>query len=218
MKKFCWILAVFTLPFLAGCSADSGDFRQQSYTADSEEVASIRIDVTDRKIDIVPSSDGRIVITYHESEKEAYDLSLSDDKTLTMTAKNNKEWTDFIGGKADQSLRTIQLQLPEAMLSSLDITTTNEDVTLPSLALSQDIAIDVNNGNIRFDKLDAGNAISLKVKNGDISGTIVGGYDDFTISSSVKKGESNLPEQAGNGDKQLTVDANNGDIRIQFEK
>ena len=62
----------------------------------------------------------------------------------------------------------------------------------------------------------AENSISLNVKNGDINGSIIGGYDDFSIHCDIKKGNSNLPNIDG-GDKTLDVSCNNGDVNISFE-
>ena len=61
-----------------------------------------------------------------------------------------------------------------------------------------------------------GKAVNLTVKNGDISGTIVGSYDDFAIRTEIKKGESSLPENKDGGEKTLDVSANNGDVNIEF--
>ena len=58
--------------------------------------------------------------------------------------------------------------------------------------------------------------MNLTVKNGDISGTIAGSYDDFAIQSEIKKGESNLPGNKNGGEKTLTVSGNNGDVHIEF--
>lgn len=59
---------------------------------------------------------------------------------------------------------------------------TNNDISLSSLG-----------GNIVFDKLKAENTIGLTAKNENISGAIIGSYDDYSISCDIKKGESNLP-------------------------
>lgn len=67
-----------------------------------------------------------------------------------------------------------------------------------------------------FGDLDVGSALTLTVKNGDISGTIAGSYDDFSIQSEIKKGESNLPENKASGEKTLTVSGNNGNVDIEF--
>ena len=56
----------------------------------------------------------------------------------------------------------------------------------------------------------------MENKNGDITGAIVGSYDDYAITCTVKKGESSLPEDKEGGSKTLTVSNNNGDIAIDF--
>ena len=86
------------------------------------------------------------------------------------------------------------------------------------MVLKDSLHVDVNNGSINLERLDVGRAVSLSAKNGSVTGTIVGGYDDFTVTSNIKKGESNLPAQAGNGTKTLDVSVNNGDIALQLEK
>ena len=44
----------------------------------------------------------------------------------------------------------------------------------------------------------------------------MGTFDDFAISSEVKKGKSNLPANKKDGSKKLSAYANNGDISIEF--
>lgn len=85
------------------------------------------------------------------------------------------------------------------------------------MAVTGSISISSNGGDIAFGTLDVGNALTLDVKNGDISGTIAGSYDDFTIQSEIKKGESNLPDNKDGGEKTLHVSSNNGDVNIEFE-
>ena len=71
-------------------------------------------------------------------------------------------------------------------------------------------------GNISFGSLGVGGALTLNVKNGDISGAVAGSYEEFSIQSEVKKGESNLPDQKDGGEKVLQVSANNGNVEIAF--
>lgn len=52
------------------------------------------------------------------------------------------------------------------------------------------------------------------LKSQSISGTM----DEFSITCTIKKGESNLPALKEGGDKSLTVECNNGDINIEFAK
>lgn len=220
-KTAAFILCIVTgLALFAGCSGEGEEssFAQKNYTADAAQVQAVEINVIDRKIELEPSSDGQITVDYYESDKEAYDIAVNEEGTLAISCKNSKEWSDYIGGKAAEEYRVIRLHIPEGALASLGITTTNEDVSLPAMTLQDSLYVDVNNGNIDLERLDVGSAVSLTAKNGSVTGTIVGGYDDFTVTSDIKKGESNLPKQAGNGQKTLDVSVNNGDIELEFQK
>ncbi len=125
--------------------------------------------------------------------------------------------TDYVGVKASADDRKISLQIPEGFLENLTLSTTNEDITLSPLAVTGSINLSSNGGNIDFENLDAGSGLTLDAKNGDISGTIAGSYDDFSIQTEMKKGESSLPEQKEGGEKSLNVSCNNGEISIDFQ-
>lgn len=135
-----------------------------------------------------------------------------------MTSASNKDWTDYIGGKPSAENRKILLQIPDALLDTLTLSTTNEDISLPALAVSGSVSIFANGGNITFGNLEVKNSLTLTVKNGDISGAVVGNYDDFSIQTAIKKGENNLPSNKDDGEKTLNVSCNNGNINIEFVK
>ena len=217
MNKFvslvlCLILGSF---ILSGCSNSSEPFEEKSYTSDTQ-IHEINLDVRDREIEVSLSEDEKVHIQYSENSKEYYEISVSDDNVLTMASANDKEWTDYIGGKPSAENRKISLQIPDALLENLTLSTTNEDITLSALAVTGSVSISSTEGNITFGTLDVGNALTLSAKNGDISGTIVGSYDDFSIQSEIKKGESNLPDNKDGGEKTLNVSSNNGDVNIEF--
>ena len=218
MKKIislalCLVLGCFVL---AGCSDNNDPFAQKEYTADVSQIKEISIDVRDRQIEVSLSEDDQIHIVYFENSKETYDIMVSDEKVLTMKSVSNKDWTDYIGGKPSAENRKISLQIPDGLLDTLTLSTTNEDIFLPALAVTGSISISSNGGNITFENLDVGNALYLTVKNGDIGGTVIGSYDDFAIQSEIKKGESNLPDNKDGGEKTLNVSCNNGDVNIEF--
>lgn len=216
MKKIislvlCLALGAFVL---SGCSGGDEPFEEKNYTPDAQ-VSEINIDVEDREIEVSLSADGQVHIQYYENSKEYYDISVSGG-TMTMTAASDKAWTDYIGVKPSAENRKISLQVPDALLENLTLSTTNEDISLPALAVTGSISISSNGGDITFGRLDVGSALNLTVKNGNISGTVLGSYDDFAIQSDVKKGDSSLPESKDGGSKTLNVSANNGDVDIEL--
>lgn len=217
MKKIialalCFVMSSFAL---AGCSGESEPFKKKNFTPDTQ-VNGINLDERDREIEVVLSKDEQVHIQYSENSKEYYEISVSDGNLLTMVNASNKEWTDYIGGKPSAEDRKIVLQVPTALLDTVILSTTNEDVFLPVLAVTGSIDVSTNGGNITFENLDVGNTLTLTVKNGDISGTVAGSYDDFAIQSEIKKGDSNLPNNKESGKKMLNVTSNNGDINIEF--
>ena len=217
MKKIILLALCLGLSclILAGCSGSGEPFEEKSYTPDTQ-ITEINLDVQDREIEASISEDDRIHIGYFESAKETYEVAVSDENVLTMTSVSDKDWTDYIGGKPSAENRKIFLQIPDALLESLTLSTTNEDITLPELTVTGSISASSNGGDIVFGNLNVGNAVNLTVKNGDISGTIAGSYEDFAIRSEIKKGESSLPDNKDGGEKTLNVSANNGDVNIEF--
>ena len=172
----------------------------------------------DREIEVALSSDEQVYIQYSENSKEYYEIAVSDENVLTMTSASDKEWTDYIGGKASAEARKILLQIPDTLLENLTLSTTNENISLPALSVNGNVVISSNGGDIAFEHLNVGASLSLTVKNGNIDGTVIGSYDDFAIQTEIKKGDSNLPDNKTDGTKTLNVSSNNGDINIEFVK
>lgn len=218
MKKIMLLVLCFAWGSfaLAGCSNNSEPFEEKSYTSDTQ-IHEIHLDVRDREIEVSLSEDEQVHIQYSENSKEYYAIAVSDENVLTMTSASDKEWTDYIGGKPSSENRKISLQIPNALLENLILSTTNEDITLSALTVTESIHISSNGGNITFGNLDVGNALYLTVKNGDISGTVIGRYEDFAILTEIKKGESNLPGHKDKGEKTLNVSSNNGNVTIDFQ-
>ena len=200
---------------LAGCSGNSEPFEAKTYTPEGQ-VQGVQLDVEDREVEVALSPDGQVHIQYRENSKEFYEIALTDGNVLTMTSATNKEWTDYIGVSASSEDRKITVQVPDGLLDSLEISTTNEDITLPELAVTGSVSLSSNGGSVRFATLSVGSSLRLHVKNGDISGTVAGSYDDYSIQCSVKKGESTLPDSKASGEKTLDAACNNGNVEIAF--
>lgn len=205
---------------LTGCDAkpsgEEHEFVEKNYTVPAEDVNALTIDVKNRKIELLPSENEQICITYYESDKEFYELNRTEKKELRMTYAENKQWGDYVGRKTALENRTVRIELPQSALHSLTLNTTNADISLPPLSVLNSVTVSVNNGNIALENLNPGNAVTLNAKNGTISGTIAGTIDEFAIHSHVKKGESNLPAAKETGTKTLFATANNGNIQLNF--
>ena len=207
------IFAVYAAATLGGCY-DAGTFVSESKNYSGAEVSSLSVDVTDREVDVVPSTGGDVRVEYFSSEKEYYDISLSSDGELKIALVLDKEWSDFIGFRPDMEYRKITISVPQT-LDSITVSTTNEDINFGEVEAAQKVELNCNGGDIKVDKVAAGGSISLISKNGNIGGTVSGSYGDYTINCIIKKGESNLVSNQG-GEKKLDLNCNNGDIDLRF--
>ena len=220
MKKFYVLLMaiVSVLVFaLTGCS-DGGTFEAKTYQTELNAIESVSIQVTDRELNISASEDEQIHIEYFDSEKEYLEINISESNVLTVKLAFNKEWTDFIGTKPVAENRKINIKVPNNLLAKITASTTNENIKVAALSVTDSISLDSNGGNVICEQVNVNNAINLKAKDGNITGTVIGGWDDFAISCKIKKGDCNLPLNKESGEKSFTADCNNGDINIEFVK
>lgn len=198
---------------LSGCASDE-DFTAQQYVAEGE-VVSLSVDVSDRAVKLMPSEDGKLRIDYYESEKTSYDISLSEEGALSVTLDLDQSWTDFVGVQPAAEYRTVCVYLPQE-LTDVSVSTTNEAISATGTIAAQNVSMSVNGGDLSFGKIAAEKSVTLNAKNGNITGTILGSYDDYAIACNVKKGESSLPENKTGGSKTLSVDCNNGDVAVEI--
>ena len=219
MKKIIiLIMHISLIMFLFTSCAKTNQFTKKIYTTDDLQIQKINIEARDRQIEILSSNDDLVHIEYFENEQEQYSILIDENKTLDVKLENNKSWLDYFGQKASMDNRKIILSIPNHLLIDLVIETTNENVSIAKEVSIDNLSVSVNGGNIIFDKLNACSDIVLNVKNGDITGSILGSYDDYSINCQIKKGETNLPSKKDGGYKQLDVIVNNGDAKIEINK
>lgn len=216
MKKTAILFAAVSFGLagsLSGCASDE-DFTAQQYVAEGE-VVSLSVDVSDRAVKLMPSEDGKLRIDYYESEKTSYDISLSEEGVLSVTLDLDQSWTDFVGVQPAAEYRTVCVYLPQE-LTDVSVSTTNEAISATGTIAAQNVSMSVNGGDLSFGKIAAEKSVTLNAKNGNITGTILGSWDDYAIACNVKKGESSLPENKTGGSKTLSVDCNNGDVAVEI--
>lgn len=216
MKKTAILFAAVSFGLagsLSGCASDE-DFTAQQYVAEGE-VVSLSVDVSDRAVKLMPSEDGKLRIDYYESEKTSYDISLSEEGVLSVTLDLDQSWTDFVGVQPAAEYRTVCVYLPQE-LTDVSVSTTNEAISATGTIAAQNVTMSVNGGDLSFGKIAAEKSVTLNAKNGNITGTILGSWDDYAIACNVKKGESSLPENKTGGSKTLSVDCNNGDVAVEI--
>lgn len=190
-------------------------FEAKSYTSEGT-VNAVIISVEDREIEIFTSADENVHIDYCESDDERYEINISEDNVLSIELRDERSWIEHIGFNASLEYRKLTIALPSDLTTDLNISTTNEKVSISNISLSGDLQIDSNNGDVVLDRISVAKKIAITNKNAKISGSIIGSWDEYSIHCEIKKGETNLPSEKEEGEKVLTVKNNNGDINISF--
>ena len=220
MRKLTALLFVLTCAMafaFTGCS-DGGTFTEKTYASGESTIEKITVDVSDRELEVSASDDGQVHIEYFDSEKEFLSISVSENNELVVKLEFDKDWTDFIGTKPAAEYRKIAIKVPDNLIAAFSANTTNENIRVNSLSFTENANLGSNGGDVVLGRVNVGKSISLTAKNGDIQGSVIGGWDDFSITCKIKKGNSNLPESKEGGAKSLSADCNNGDINIEFVK
>ena len=107
---------------------------------------------------------------------------------MTIKLVLDKAWTDFIGTKPSEEFRKISLKVPDELLSDISVTTTNEAIKISAVSVSGNIVLDANGGDVKFERVAVGEGLDVKAKNGNITGTVIGAWEDFSISAQSKRG------------------------------
>lgn len=216
-KMLCSVLAsCLAVTLFSGCNANSDAFTLQTYSAHSQQIRTIDVEVRDRPVYITSTDGNEIVLTYAENSKECYDIE-EEDSTLRVTLEEGtKTWPDYVGVKPAEQDRTLHIAVPENTLETLQIQTTNASVQLDPMTVQDAVSLASNGGDIRVDKLAAGQSITLDVKNGNIEGSLAGELTDYKLTTQIKKGHTDLPDSTQSGKIRLDVTANNGDIDLKF--
>ena len=124
MKRITmFVLLVLAVISMASCA--EVPFSPVDYEFEASEVSSITVGLRDRRIELSASSDGKVHISALESVKEGYSVTLASGGDLRMEMDYDKEWTDFFGTKPAASDRLVTIALPDVVLESLTLSTTN---------------------------------------------------------------------------------------------
>lgn len=166
MKQSAGIVLVFlviavVLAFKSkGGAAES--FSQMRFDASDITVMDIRD--TNNSIELVPSSDGAVHITYFDSEERHYEIDASNGK-LSMVYHSRRPWYMFWNWPADHP---VTIEVPAETLTSLSAKSTNGQVRVSGLEIRGDVQLATTNNQIVANKVAVGGRFEVATVNGAI--------------------------------------------------
>jgi DUF4097 and DUF4098 domain-containing protein YvlB len=200
-----------------------------------ESLFSVSVDVAASALSMADITiEGNLVI---DTDAGAVTLSRVDAKNLSVDASAGSViFNDVTTGKIEISANAGRVDFNDVAAGYASVRTDAGKVDWQNVAITEiaiesaagavlldtvtvgAASIETDAGKIEFSKLAVNEGLTLSSDFGSIRGTLFGDLSDFTITSQVDAGESNLPTFYQGGDKSLDVSANAGSIEIEFLK
>ena len=132
-------LALCLVTFSASSStranwANRSNTSKKQFSADALEVRSLRIDDENNTIELSPSTDGKIAITYYESGKDHYELGVDDAGALVMRYVDDRRWYERIGYQFGRPDTRVTVAMPAGFGGDLTLRTVNGAIDAKDLA------------------------------------------------------------------------------------
>jgi len=153
---------IFT-PFTTG---DKASYTQTTKIIGNTELENLKITTRNERITIKPTTRTEIRITYYESDRNKYSFSETDD-TFTMTKDSNIR--NFrIGINFSIFIPYIVVEIPETLILSYDIKTSNARIQLNDLNLRES-TFTSSNGRIEVENIVSTANLKFQTSNSSIN-------------------------------------------------
>lgn len=100
---------------------------------------------------------------------------------------------------------------------NIDINGYRASISLLDTKSENEILVISERGDIDFENLEVGMQLHIENYRGDISGNVKGLISDYSITSKIRRGESNLPSRMLNDRKTMYIENSRGDINVNFD-
>lgn len=195
-------------------TAVSADADAGSLSVDSVALAGdLRIDSDAGAVKVSDISAGDIKIS---SDAGNVKLTRVSAKNVTVEASaGSVKWEDVSCNNVDVDSDAGKVDFENVSCGDVTVSSDAGAVKLQDLTASE-AKISTDAGKIEFTALSVAKSLELSTDFGAIRGTIQGVMSDFTITSSVDFGSSNLPSSYQGGNKLLKVEADSGSVNVDF--
>ena len=185
---------------------DTTEYETNTYTI-KEDYSSIKIKTYEADVVFTPSENGQTKVVLLESKKEKHDV-LVKNNTLTITAKDTREWYDHISFFSVKQA-TITVSVPLKTYNSLDISSGTGDIVLTNNFSTRTGKIKTSTGDINIKNIRA-KSLDLSVSTGTINCKNVNCNED--IVSKVSTGQTNFTNVVC---RTLKSKGSTGDIKLK---
>lgn len=146
----------------------AGEFEQKQFTVSAAEVKALRIADENDTVELTPSTDGNVTITYYESKLDRYEVGVDNGGLLDMHYVNGRKWYQYLDAQWVRPFTKITVAMPADFGGDMTLSTVNGSVVAQGFtAGSVDAA--TTNGNIQLKDFNASGKAAVRTTNGQIT-------------------------------------------------
>jgi len=183
------------------------------------EVANVKIEAINRRIIVVASDQGEVVIDYFESERDYFIYSFEDG---IMHLKNKTVWPTIrlIPTWVSSEINTITIHLPSSYSGKLDLMTTNGAIDIQDIPVLESIHSHTTNGSSLVKNTKTTGNMHVSSTNGEIKiedTEVEGELEAETTNGSIRLSYvvcERVNAQTTNGDITVTMAGDEDDYKI----
>lgn len=172
------LLGVVGLSSMARNSYGEETFTQRHF--DAGKITDVYAKDINNHVEIVSSNEDTVSITYFDSEKEHYNISVSGGR-LSVAYEEKRPWYMYLFNW-NMKTYTLTLHVPESMLTTLNAATTNGNLTFSGVQAAGSIQGKCTNGKITLNRI-AAERINISSTNGKVELTNINTHSDATFTS-----------------------------------
>lgn len=161
----------------------SGEEFEEKHLVEEQTVNSFVLEVGSDLVEILPSEDGKLSITYYESNRRYFEYSYRDGKAVFK--QKNKGWSIFWGIN-NNNRPTMKIYLPDTVNDTLDIDMSSGSLKtdIDKLTLKK-LQVEVSSGLVDLSNIEA-DSCKIDVSSGSVKiSDIVAADFDIDISSGL---------------------------------
>ena len=164
--------------------SNAAEFEKKSYEIVQEEVKSIKVDIENTDVMIIPSTDNMIHVTYFESDEVKYDIEIKPNKVLSITDRHDHNFLNWFGVNLGSRDVYCEIHVPSNLMDKIEVETSNANIDIEYLIITGNLVLRSSNGEIDLNSVTTTNDIKVVTSNGSITADdLKGNVIDFKTSN-----------------------------------
>lgn len=143
------------------------EWTEKKYETSAEGITEFTLDDMNNSIDLLPSTDESIHVTYYESEKDVYTITNENGK-IKIKYDDLRHWYEYIFN-FNLHFEKITIELPADYSGELNLHTTNGSITASDMTSLMETRLTTTNGSIEVSGMTVSENLVLKTNNGSVS-------------------------------------------------